>query len=365
MDFQQAIQFCVDNNLIFATYRLPHADSVNLVVQKSNKPQKLDLNTELLKKRGFVIAPFNIEGSEKSYLIHPDLHYTNTNYDNFNELLCLPPNLSEQPEFENGEFSQKEFMAQVELIKEAIHNKMFDKAVLSRIKVVDLPCKSGLSKIFMSLCTEYINAFVYFFSVDGHLWMGASPEPLLCSQADSIKTVSLAGTRIYNAENLNMNNWSHKERIEQQMVTTFIENVFQNFNFRKYKKTGPYTKKAGNLVHLRTDFMIKNSKVSNCFNDLLFELHPTSAVCGLPKKPAMEYLLACEKHSRKYYAGFAGPLNIGGRLVQLFVNIRCMQILHNKLIMYVGAGITNESDAESEWIETEIKADTLLSLITI
>jgi isochorismate synthase len=40
-----------------------------------------------------------------------------------------------------------------------------------------------------------------------------------------------------------------------------------------------------------------------------------------------------------------------------------MQVLADKLVLYVGAGITSESVAEDEWDETEIKADTLLSVI--
>jgi isochorismate synthase EntC len=33
------------------------------------------------------------------------------------------------------------------------------------------------------------------------------------------------------------------------------------------------------------------------------------------------------------------------------------------LILHIGAGITSESVPEDEWAETEIKADTLLSII--
>ena len=40
-----------------------------------------------------------------------------------------------------------------------------------------------------------------------------------------------------------------------------------------------------------------------------------------------------------------------------------MKVLENQLILYVGGGITSESVAEDEWEETEIKADTLLSIV--
>jgi isochorismate synthase len=76
----------------------------------------------------------------------------------------------------------------------------------------------------------------------------------------------------------------------------------------------------------------------------------------------MEFILHLEKHNRKYYSGFMGPVNIDEKVL-LFVNLRCMQVLCDKLVLHIGAGITIDSVPEDEWDETEIKADTLLSVI--
>ena len=175
-------------------------------------------------------------------------------------------------------------------------------------------------------------------------------------------TVSLAGTREYNPENLNLHNWCKKERVEQELVTRFIENSLEKLNLKFTSKVGPYTKKAGNLIHLRTDFTLDFLEVNGKLGELVNELHPTSAVCGLPKREAFQFLKENEKHNRGYYSGFLGPVNLDEKL-QLFVNLRCMRIMNERLILYVGAGITIDSDAEQEWDETEIKADTLLSII--
>ena len=52
---------------------------------------------------------------------------------------------------------------------------------------------------------------------------------------------------------------------------------------------GPYTARAGQLVHLKTDFyfLLKNT---DHIGDLLQELHPTPAVCGLPKEEAFRFI---------------------------------------------------------------------------
>ena len=57
-----------------------------------------------------------------------------------------------------------------------------------------------------------------------------------------------------------------------------------------------------------------------------------------------------------------GQLEDGDEL-RLFVNIRCMKILDDRAVIYVGGGITSSSVPESEWYETEHKAKCLLSVI--
>ena len=91
-------------------------------------------------------------------------------------------------------------------------------------------------------------------------------------------------------------------------------------------------------------------------------LHPTSAVCGMPKSQALQFITETETFDRSYYSGFLGPVNLAGS-TDIFVNIRCMQLLPERAVLYSGAGITSESKPEKEWLETELKCDTLLNLV--
>ena len=106
-------------------------------------------------------------------------------------------------------------------------------------------------------------------------------------------------------------------------------------------------------MHLRTDFRFHlKSEVSTA--ELLAKLHPTPAVCGLPKDEAKEFIIKNESIDRKYYSGFAGPLNLNGE-THLYVSLRCMNIVDNQYIVYAGGGIMSESVVEEEWKETELK----------
>ena len=41
---------------------------------------------------------------------------------------------------------------------------------------------------------------------------------------------------------------------------------------------------------------------------------------------------------------------------ELYVNLRCMQLTDTQRILYIGGGITKDSDPESEWQETVAKS---------
>ncbi|MDA3880208.1 MAG: chorismate-binding protein [Prolixibacteraceae bacterium] len=362
MDFFQAIQLCIDKNLQFAAYRLPHHDAVRLIVQNDSTVMPTEVNAGLFERKGFLLAPFKLDEAGNSLFVNADFDYISADYTDFNELELLQPVPLQQADFSNGVVARKDFMSQVENIKSQISEGRFEKVVLSRIKVIERSYRHRLTEIFQMLTTSYSNAFVYLVNAGAQLWLGATPEPLMCSNKNELSTVSLAGTRRYNAENLNLHNWCKKERVEQELVTSYIQKALNKFQITNYSKVGPYTKKAGNLVHLRTDFTLDFHVVNGQIGNLLSELHPTSAVCGIPKEEAMSYLLRTEKHNRRYYSGYLGPVNIEERML-LFVNLRCMEILPDRLVLYVGAGITSESVAADEWDETEIKADTLLSVI--
>ena len=213
--------------------------------------------------------------------------------------------------------------------------------------------------IFKKLLKLYENAMVYiWFHPNVGLWLGATPETLLKVNKDEFSTVALAGTQEYHGS-LDVV-WLHKERKEQQFVTDFI--------LKKFKDTSsltvvskPRTIRAGSIVHLCTTISGKLSdKLS--LTTLLKELHPTPAVCGVPKSSSKEFILAHEDYDRLFYTGFLGELNIKNSS-NLYVNLRCMQVNENTVDLYIGGGITLESIAENEWEETVAKSKVMMAVL--
>jgi isochorismate synthase len=85
-------------------------------------------------------------------------------------------------------------------------------------------------------------------------------------------------------------------------------------------------------------------------------------VAGYPAKKAVEFILKNEGQSRSYYSGYLGPVNMDNQ-VNLFVNLRCMQVLDKQLAMHVGCGIVAGSNPEDEWKESALKTQTLLNVL--
>ena len=124
-------------------------------------------------------------------------------------------------------------------------------------------------------------------------------------------------------------------------------------------------------------------KPENGLQSVIAKLHPTPAVCGLPKENAKQFILKNEDYKREYYTGFLGEINIkqaktrntNRRNVEnnaygsvktishLFVNLRCLQIKDNQALIYVGGGITKDSVPENEWEETVAKSKTVKNLL--
>ena len=352
IDFFIKVKQQIQHNLPFVIYSKPNINFLTGLFQNNNQ---LYL-TENFTEKGFVFAPF--EGKQvvlipecESQLIEteftPKTLIKNTNLDIFGD-----------------ELAKNNFKNLVQKAIDTIENGSFNKVVLSREEVIDLP-NFDLVSLFEKLSNSYPTAFTYcWFHPEIGLWMGATPERLLKANGNEFQTVALAGTQLF--QNQEEVIWGNKEQVEQQFVTDYILETIKNVT-SDVEISSPYTLKAGNLLHLKTDINgIINKEAS--LKQLLLLLHPTPAVCGLPKSSAKEFIIKNEGYNRNFYAGFLGEINKNKNSeTDLFVNLRCMQIKSelNKIQahLYIGCGITIDSNPESEWQETANKAMTMKNII--
>lgn len=353
---------------------------------------------------GFVFAPFDDE--EQPVLIPEQIsERISLNH------LELPGSGSEKKPAEghSHEVGKDQHVRLVEKVLEVLRTGELKKVVLSRREEIELEEIDPIA-LYQDLLKSYPGAYVYcWYHPAVGLWLGATPETLLKVHGTIFETMALAGTRKFEGD-LDVN-WGEKEKQEQRYVTDSIVENLQNCGITSLTTSDTYTVRAGNLLHLKTDIRgtlqsqnrvdtlqdvssssskkepkndnRANSNPKNSLEKIILALHPTPAVCGLPKEKARRFILKEEGYNREYYTGFLGELNksqvtqrsrnrrnvenLAYRAVKketsLFVNLRCMKIEGHKAVLFIGGGITKDSVPEDEWQETVNKSQTMKKVL--
>lgn len=343
--------FFFQNQLPFVLYAKPNETILNAVFQKDAilnafESQPGFVFASFYNELNIVFPLFSSEVFQEEINLNPDenfIHFENRNDENAQILF---ENLVQNAVFE-------------------IEKGTFEKVVLSR--KIEVSESIDVLKSYQSLLLKYPTAFRYlWFHPKVGLWMGATPEQLAKIRNTTFETVALAGTQLFSEAII----WNKKEIIEQQLVTDYIKSSTENL-VEVLEISASYTQKAGSLAHLKSDISGK-LKSDTTELDIINALHPTSAVCGMPLKKARNFILESENYNRKYYAGFLGEFQMQEQ-TNLFVNLRCCELvncnenfnLKNQfnINIYVGCGITKDSQPHKEFIETENKAKTILSIL--
>ncbi len=331
----------------FAFYRQPYEDQYTELRQSEGEPYEFKSLIDLDNRDGFVFAPFEPSAECPIILFHNFVAERKNIED-----VDLP---GIYYSMERADLEKEIYFSDFVKFHKKLEEGLFAKIVLSRKAKLKTSSRIAIEKLFFKACRLYPGMFVSLVSTEkGGDWLMATPEILLKGSSGQWHTMALAGTM--KKEN---KKWSKKDIREQNFVASYIEEAICKFTDSLDKK-GPYSYEAGHLVHLRTDFSFRLN-YDNRIGSLIEALHPTPAVCGLPKIEARTFILANETSSRRYYSGFAGILSPRAETF-LYVTLRCMKVEGDNCELYAGGGLLAESDALCEWEETENKIQTMLSL---
>ncbi|MFC3417804.1 chorismate-binding protein [Algoriphagus hitonicola] len=361
----------------FALWRKPKSKVLELVLDSEEVTRKVGMGIEEL-PAGFIVHPFEDQENKQAFFIKACSYFSlNLNQEvqeiDFPEWVKVNPDPNPKiSDFFNRKnihsFSNKEkqnlgeskshFIELVEKSIQSIKAGYLEKVVPARTKTITISENFDLVQSIWELLFSYPNSFVNFFHIpEIGTWLGASPEILIETKGDEFYTMSLAGTQKAQGDNpLKSAAWTQKEIEEQALVSRYIVDCFKKIRLREYEEHGPKTVMAGDLLHLRSDFRVnmKETNFPQLGSVMLDLLHPTSAVCGMPRKEAHDFLKDHEDFDRSFFAGFLGPVNVQGS-TSIYVNLRTASFGENEITLYAGAGVTEDSDPEKEWEETELK----------
>lgn len=370
---EQAVNTCLHEGLAFAAWKLPGAETVYFAA--SAEPALLhDVNLEE-SSPGFLFSPFD-PGQKKVFLPADELFtidggvaatHRGSMLARLQQATGKPLRGYSRPFLQAAYVTPIQYADLVRRCQDAVNRGDFEKVVPSRTREITLPDGFSVSRTFVELGRKYPTAMVSLFSsaITG-TWMGATPELLVTVDAQQhFRTVAVAGTQPFvPGKDLKSVTWTQKEIEEQALVERYIISCFKRIRLREFDEHGPRTVIAGNVVHLKTEFEVDMvaTRYPQLGSVMLQLLHPTSAVCGMPMETSLAFLKMHEGYPREYYSGYLGPLKINQES-HLFVNLRCMQLGDTSARLYAGGGVLGDSDPQREWEETELKMNTLLSVI--
>ncbi len=334
-------------------YRLPDATECHRLTGKALGLAGIG---DLRGRSGFVFAPFRASESSRLVLLDVATH----------EVTDVAQVADTKPRDLVEKESRHDYRRAFDRMQARMASTGLKKVVLARRADIDLTEPLDAHEVFAKACRMYPHQMVALVSTAlSGTWLMATPELLIERRGESWTTMALAGTMATPGP------WSEKNMREQRIVADYIHDCLEQ-SCTCVNRQSPRTVTAARLFHLRTDFDFTLRKGADIV-DVLTDLFPTPAVCGMPKKEAMEAIIEEETLDRRYYSGFCGPWNMSlptssaslsqDAATALYVSLRCMEMNGKSLSLYAGGGLLDESEEATEWEETEKKMQTMKALL--
>ncbi|QQX80444.1 isochorismate synthase [Shewanella sp. KX20019] len=198
-------------------------------------------------------------------------------------------------------------------------------------------------------------------------FISCTPERLYRRRQRELFTEALAGTTVrgINEEQdkalaqdlLDDTKNSHENQLVRQQIVDVLGPLSHYVGAEEF----PTVFKLSHIQHLHRSIRAELKAGVDDFQ-LIQALHPTPAVGGLPKEPAMNFIRQQEGYVRGWYAGACGYFN--KHESEFAVAIRSARIEPGRINLFAGAGIVAGSKPDEEWAELENKLTTILSILT-
>jgi isochorismate synthase len=262
--------------------------------------------------------------------------------------------------------SRERWTHAVEEVLRAIGSGAVRKVVLARDIVLDAGRPIDPWELHRLVHARDPHGLRFCLRFDGEsAFMGASPERLVSLRGGAIACDCLAGTiargatpqaQAANAAALLA---SEKDGREHRIVLEEILAALQPHATGVESPASPRILSLAEVLHLWSPIRAQ-LRTGAGLPELVGALHPTPAVGGSPRLPAMDLIHALEGRSRGWYAGLVGWIGHDG--ADLAVAIRSGIVRGGRMTAYGGAGIVRGSDPAAEWDETARKAASFINL---
>ena len=264
----------------------------------------------------------------------------------------------------HSEFGEEAFKKAVEKAKTYIFEGDIMQVVLSQrmSQTFDAPPLA----LYESLRTLNPSPYMFYYHMDDHHVVGASPEILVRLEDKTVTVRPIAGTRPRGKteeEDLQLEQEllaDPKECAEHvQLMDLGRNDIGRVSQSGSVKVTDHMTiERYSHVMHIVSN--VEGTLKPNMHAmDVLKATFPAGTVSGAPKVRAMEIIHELEPSKRGIYAGAVGYLGFDGDM-DVAIAIRTGVIKNKTLYVQAGAGIVADSIPLNEWVETQNKAKAVL-----
>lgn len=255
----------------------------------------------------------------------------------------------------------------VEETLDAIRAGRIEKAVLARTLDVDAGPAPDPVAVALALWRQNRGTHAYLFEPQpGRVLVGAAPETIATLRDGIFHATAVAGSIRHGESEEERRRLarhlleSRKDRAEQRVVVEDMVRRLEPLAEEVRVQDEPHVLALARIQHLET--VLRARVPGRHVLELVEALHPTPAVCGLPRDEALAFLREEEPFERGWYAGPVGWFDSGGN--GAFVPaLRCGVLQRGTWRLFAGAGIVAGSDPVSEWEETGIKFEPMLQAL--
>ena len=270
-----------------------------------------------------------------------------------------PPNGARLIEMERTVWDQM-----VEGALRSIRSRELEKVVTARRSAVtlrtavDLPAALGRMRRLEPTCTRFA------LEREGGVFLGATPERLAVLRGLRVEVDALAGSipRRNQGEEKELLA-SDKDQREHALVVDGIRAALASFCDHVDAPAVPGVRTLRAVHHLWTPITAVLRAPTHVL-DLVAAIHPTPAVCGLPRERARGWIAEHEPVPRGWYASPVGWFDAAGE-GQFSVAIRSALVKGTDAWLFAGCGIVEGSDPALEYEETGVKQTTMLATLGV
>jgi anthranilate synthase component I len=285
-------------------------------------------------------------------------------YDQLHQSIKIEPVQTSNLVEAKSEFGEEAFKKAVEKAKSYIFEGDIMQVVLSQR--MSQKFEAPPLALYESLRTLNPSPYMFYYHMDDHHVVGASPEILVRLEDETVTVRPIAGTRPRGKTE------EEDKKLEKELLADPKEcaehvqlmDLGRN-DIGRVSQSGTVKVTDNMTIERYSHVMHIVSNVEGTLKphmhamDVLKATFPAGTVSGAPKVRAMEIIHELEPSKRGIYAGAVGYLGFDGDM-DVAIAIRTGVIKNKMLYVQAGAGIVADSIPHNEWVETQNKAKAVL-----